>query len=89
MEIVNGDIVLSMAGRDRGRHFFVLATDGDSLILADGRMRKVETPKRKKRKHARFVARPQSKAAELIRTGGRVHSSDLRKELDELMGQSD
>lgn len=44
-------IVRSLAGRDKGRLFLVVGvTDKGELLLADGKMRKVETPK-KKEKH--------------------------------------
>ena len=53
-EIQRSDIVLSQSGRDQGRMMVVLDTDADYLLLADGRLRRVESPKRKKRKHVRF-----------------------------------
>ena len=39
-----GTVVKSLAGRDKERHSVVVA-------LADGKMRKLETPKRKNKKH--------------------------------------
>ena len=45
-------IVRSLAGRDKGRLFLVVGvTEKGELLLADGKMRKVETPKKKKEKH--------------------------------------
>ena len=49
MDIARSNIVKSIAGRDAGSLFFVLATEGDFLLLADGRRRRVENPKRKRR----------------------------------------
>ena len=47
-----GEIVLSKAGRDRGRAFVVTEIlDGDYVLLADGKLRTLERPKKKKRKH--------------------------------------
>ena len=42
MDIVKANIVTSTAGRDKGEAFFVLATEGDFLLLADGKTRPVE-----------------------------------------------
>ena len=39
MDIVKANIVTSTAGRDKGEVFFVLATEGDFLLLADGKTR--------------------------------------------------
>ena len=47
-----GEIVLSRAGRDRGRAFVILKLiDGDYVLLVDGRLRTLERPKKKKRRH--------------------------------------
>ena len=36
MEIAASNIVRSVAGRDRGKLFIVLAVEGEYLLLADG-----------------------------------------------------
>jgi len=51
MEIERGSLVYSIAGRDKGNLFLVLKRDGDFVYLADGDLRKVENPKKKKLKH--------------------------------------
>ena len=81
MEIHKSDIVLSEAGRDKGMLFFVIDTDGVYVSLANGKERKLETPKRKKLRHIRLVLRPDSSVAVKIRSGDRVLNSELRREL--------
>ncbi len=81
MEIHKSDIVLSEAGRDKGMLFFVIDTDGVYVSLANGKERKLETPKRKKLRHVRLVLRPDSSVAVKIRSGDRVLNSELRREL--------
>ncbi len=49
--IEKGMIVKSIAGRDHGRFFLVLDTDAQFAYIADGRMRLLEKPKKKKAKH--------------------------------------
>lgn len=51
MEIQGGSIVYSKAGHDRGGMFLVLCTDGEYAFLADGKVRKLDKPKKKKQKH--------------------------------------
>ena len=51
MDFVRGQLVRSKAGRDKTRTLAVLAVDGQMLWLADGNLRKVGDPKRKKVKH--------------------------------------
>ena len=79
MEITRAHLVEATAGREKGKLFFVLDTDGEYLLLADGKSRRVEAPKRKKRKHARFIAKTDSRVAEKIRESERVTNSELRK----------
>lgn len=51
MDFVKGQLVRSKAGRDKTRTLAVLEVEGEMLLLADGNLRKVEDPKRKKAKH--------------------------------------
>ena len=46
-----GQIVFSKSGRDKGRSFIVVSVEEEYVYLADGDLRKVENPKRKKNKH--------------------------------------
>lgn len=81
MDIARSDIVKSIAGRDKGKLFFVLDTDGEFLLLADGKTRRLERPKRKKRKHTVFVERSDCRIAEKIRSEEKVTNSELRRTL--------
>jgi len=73
--------VRSDAGRDKGKLFIVLAVEGEYLLLADGKTRKVESPKRKKRRHVLFVACDDTRISEKIRGEEKVTNSELRKTL--------
>ena len=82
MDIAN--LVQATAGREQGKYFFVLETDGEYLLLADGKSRRLEKPKRKKRKHVQAAFQTESRIAEKIRNGEKVLNSELRKELASL-----
>ena len=81
MEIAKSNIVRSDAGRDQGKLFIVLAVQGDYLLLADGKSRKVESPKRKKRKHVLFVAVDETRVSQKIINEEKVTNSELRRTL--------
>ena len=51
MDFVRGQMVRSKAGRDKTRTLAVLAVGGPMLLVADGDLRKVDNPKRKKMQH--------------------------------------
>lgn len=46
-----GDIVLSKAGRDKNKFMVVVREEGEFLYLADGKVRKLSSPKKKRIKH--------------------------------------
>ena len=81
MEVDKSSLIVSKAGRDKGQLFYVIDTDEQYVYLADGKSRKLEKPKRKKRKHVEQVPRTESRIAEKIRNGENVLNSELRKEL--------
>ena len=81
MDIVKSNIVKSTAGRDEGDLFFVLDIQEEFLLLADGKRRRVENPKRKKSKHVAFVGESHSVVAEKIRSSEKITNSELRKAL--------
>ena len=66
MDIAKSDLVLATAGREKGRLFFVVDVQNEYLLLADGKSRRLEAPKRKKCRHVqRAGAAPEELAAKL------------------------
>ena len=80
-EMAKSNIVRSDAGRDKGKLFVVLAVEGEYLLLADGKCRKVESPKRKKRRHVLFVASEETRLSEKIKSEEKITNSELRRTL--------
>ena len=81
MEIAKSNIVRSDAGRDKGKLFVVLAAEGEYLLLADGKSRKVENPKRKKRRHVLFVAADENRLSDKMKSEEKITNSELRRTL--------
>ena len=81
MDISKSDIVISLAGRDQGQFFYVVDTEENFVLIADGKGRKLENPKRKKLKHVRRVTRTETRVATKILNGDKVLNSELRRDL--------
>ena len=81
MEADIGHIVISLAGRDKGRLFYVLKTEDNFVYLADGKLRKLEACKRKNRRHVRVVSDETTVVSEKLRSGKEVLNSEMRKAL--------
>ena len=75
------DVVITTAGRDAGQWFYVISADPVFLLLANGKDRTLEKPKRKKRKHVQKVLRSETRVAEKIRSGDKVLNGELRRDL--------
>ena len=75
------DVVMTTAGRDAGQWFYVISADPVFLLLANGKDRTLEKPKRKKRKHVQKVLRSETRVADKIRSGDKVFNGELRRDL--------
>ena len=53
VEVTVGDLVVSRAGRDKGRPFVVQSVEEGFVYLVDGDLRKLDRPKKKKRMHVK------------------------------------
>ena len=81
MDISKSDIIESLAGRDKGKYFYVIDVEENFVLIADGKGRKLENPKRKKLKHVRRVTRTETRVAAKILNGDKVLNSELRRDL--------
>lgn len=48
-----GSVIISSAGRDRGKAMVVVGADGGFVFVADGKERRLDSPKKKNIKHIR------------------------------------
>lgn len=50
-----GDMVKSLRGRDKGEYFLVVKAENNAVYVVDGKIRKVNSPKKKNVKHLQKV----------------------------------
>ena len=81
------DVVKATAGRDQGELFYVIDEDPVYLMLANGKDRTLDKPKRKKRRHVQKVLRSETRVAAKIISGDKVLNSELRRDLAFHAGQ--
>lgn len=86
---VIGRAAYSKAGRDKGRLLIVLAIqDEDFVLVADGHLRLLEKPKKKRIKHLQYTDFVAEDIAVKIESGVKVLNSDLRdaiKDIEEML----
>ena len=82
MSFKPAQIVRSRSGHDKDQLFLVLAVDGSFVLLADGKRRRVERPKRKNVKHVQPVGGVHHHPTiEKVRAGEAVGNRELRAAL--------
>ena len=80
MDFYVGQIVKAKAGRDKDGFFIITGLDGAYALIADGKSRRVESPKRKKLIHLA----PTHKTAQRFAT-----NREVKQSLSELLKSDD
>lgn len=85
LEFECGRVVMSKAGRDRGRYFIIIKkVDTQYVLIADGVLRKVNKPKKKKIKHLLIRNGLADDILEKISNNEKLFDSDIKKSLESL-----
>jgi hypothetical protein len=82
-----GQLVTSRAGRDKGQAFIVLGVEGDRVLVADGRLRRVARPKRKNVRHLQPHQAVHAGLAGALAAGRPIGDRDVRRAIEELTGE--
>lgn len=74
-----GQFVTSKAGHDKGCLYVVVAQKDDFVYLCDGRIKKPEAPKKKRRKHIQLIhARVDKGLLDRLESGEKVYAEEIR-----------
>jgi ribosomal protein L14E/L6E/L27E len=80
--IALGQIVHSKAGRDKNKYFIVVGViDDDYVLVADGQLRKINSPKKKKIKHLVFHDKYDGNIQKMLKENERISDADLKRSL--------
>lgn len=78
-ELRLGQVVCSLAGRDRGQYYVVVGIIDDRFVqVADGYRRKVSAPKKKNVRHLRPEGPAEEGLARRLAGGGTVSDGEVR-----------
>lgn len=79
MDFVKGRVVISLAGRDKGRYLTVIDSTETGALVADGKLRSLTNPKKKNQKHL-------SPTKTILDAGALENDRALRKAINEAFG---
>ncbi len=77
-----GQVVYSKCGRDKRRPFIIFGLDDEFLYLVDGELRKLEKPKKKKKKHVQIVNKIDYNIKKKLDESLYLLDADIRKALE-------
>ena len=73
-----GDVVYSKSGRDSGRYFAVVATEGEKFVrIADGDVRRLKNAKLKNVRRLKETGDRLERIAEKLEAGAQVFDTEL------------
>lgn len=80
--LVLGSVVYSKSGRDSGSYYIITKIiDDDYVMIADGEIRKIEKPKKKRAKHVKFNGDILSKIATKLVNNDTIYNAEIRSAL--------
>lgn len=82
MSIIQGDVVVATAGKEKNQIFIVLETDEHYCYLVDGKRLKLTKPKKKSLKHVQKASKIGFDAQKL-KSGQEKVNAEIRKFLKE------
>jgi ribosomal protein L14E/L6E/L27E len=82
-EIALGRIVYSKAGRDKNLFFVVVDYKKPYVSLVDGKLRRLDSPKKKKDKHIQVTKYIDENIKQLLESENRLTNADIRKSLSQ------
>jgi len=84
-KFVLGEYVVSKAGRDKDRIFIVTSIlDEIYVAVADGDLRKIDNPKKKKIKHLNPMDKISEEIADKLNNNKKVTNLSVRREIEKL-----
>ena len=81
MEVCKSDIVMAVAGREKGKLFFVVEVSGGYAFLVDGKGRKLSSPKKKKLKHVKLCFKAKTPEVNIFAGDTKVTDREIRRSL--------
>lgn len=77
-----GMFAISKAGHDKDQMYVIIKEEGDFFYLSDGRLKGLEKPKKKRKKHIQIVKTGiDEMLAGKLRNGQTVYNEEIRRAL--------
>lgn len=83
-----GMLAFSKAGHDKDTVYVIVGEEADTVYLSDGRLKPVEKPKKKKKRHIQIVKKiMDEEVAEKLKQGKTVRNEEIKKIIKDFLKQ--
>lgn len=74
-----GMLAISKAGHDFEHLYVIIAEDEEYVYLVDGKIRTMDKPKKKRKKHIQVIKQVQSDIADKFKNGQKIENEEIKR----------
>lgn len=76
---MRGKLAISKSGHDKDSIYVIIKEDADKVLLADGRLKPVEKPKRKNKKHIQIIKKLPEEVTEMLPQDREFRNEEVKR----------
>lgn len=76
---MRGKLAISKSGHDKDSIYVIIKEDADKVLLADGRLKTVEKPKRKNKKHIQIIKKLPKEITEMLPQDREFRNEEVKR----------
>ena len=82
---MRGMYAISRAGHDKGKLYIIILVEEEYVFLSDGRLKPVEAPKKKKKKHIQIIKKTEEQIYLTIDENKQISNEEIKRAIKEYM----
>lgn len=80
---MKGMFATSKAGHDKGKLYIIIKEEEEYVYLADGRLKPVDAPKKKKKKHIQIIKKTNPNIYSAIEENREISNEEVKRAIKE------
>ncbi len=86
---MTGMFAISKAGHDRGKLYIIINEEEEYVYLSDGRLKPIDAPKKKKKKHIQIVKKTDEQIRLAIEKNNQIRNEEIKRAIKEYGAQAE
>jgi len=76
---MRGKLAISRSGHDKGNIYVIVKEEGEFVYVADGRLKMLENPKKKNKKHIQIIKKLPEEISELLSQNREYRNEEIKR----------